>query len=89
MSNTHSKHRRPVIARLVRILSIPIILFWLAVAVALGIVTPSLDAVADQHSVSLLRTPLWIPRLVMPVGFLLLSYSTFKTIIADVVSPAA
>jgi RND superfamily putative drug exporter len=42
-----------VIARLIRVLSIPIILFWVLLAVALGMLTPSLDAVADKHSVSL------------------------------------
>jgi putative drug exporter of the RND superfamily len=53
MSNAHSLPRRPVIARLIRVLSIPIILFWLLLAVALGMLTPSLDAVAGKHSVSL------------------------------------
>ena len=56
MSNAHSKvaeRQRPVLARLIRILSIPIILFWVFVAVILAVVTPSLDAVADKHSVSL------------------------------------
>jgi RND superfamily putative drug exporter len=53
MSNTHSMPGRPTIPRLVRILSIPIILFWVLLAVALGMVSPPLDAVADQHSVSL------------------------------------
>jgi RND superfamily putative drug exporter len=45
--------RRPRFARLVRMLSVPIILFWLAVAVMLSAVSPSLDAVADEHAVSL------------------------------------
>ncbi|KAB7753885.1 membrane protein [Mycolicibacterium phlei DSM 43239 = CCUG 21000] len=45
--------KRPVIARLVRVLSVPIILFWVAIAVGLGILSPSLDDVADQRSVSL------------------------------------
>jgi putative drug exporter of the RND superfamily len=53
MSNAHSLPRRPVIARLIRVLSIPIILFWLLLALALGMLTPSLDAVAGKHSVSL------------------------------------
>src|SRR3984893_12941123 len=53
MSNAHSLPRRPVIARLIRVLSIPIILFWVLLAVALGMLTPSLDAVAGKHSVSL------------------------------------
>src|SRR5882757_3740386 len=53
MSNAHSKTSRPIIPRLIRILAIPIILFWVLVAVALGMVTPPLDTVADEHSVSL------------------------------------
>ena len=39
MSNAHSQPRRPVIARLIRILSIPVILFWLLLTVVLGVVT--------------------------------------------------
>jgi RND superfamily putative drug exporter len=53
MSNQHSLPRRPVLGRLIRILSLPIILFWLLVAVALGVITPPLSVVGDQHSVSL------------------------------------
>jgi RND superfamily putative drug exporter len=53
MSNTHSQRHRPVVPRLIRVLSIPIILVWLFVAVALSVITPSLDVVGDKHSVSL------------------------------------
>jgi RND superfamily putative drug exporter len=53
MSNAHSKPGRPIVPRLIRILALPIILFWVLLAVALGMVTPPLDAVADEHSVSL------------------------------------
>jgi putative drug exporter of the RND superfamily len=53
MSNAHFAARRPVIARLIRVLSIPIILLWLLAAVFLGLLSPSLDAVGDKHSVSL------------------------------------
>jgi len=59
MSNAHNAHgadpgpHRPVIGRLIRILSLPIIVFWVLLAVGLGALSPSLDAVADQHSVSL------------------------------------
>jgi RND superfamily putative drug exporter len=42
-----------MIPRLIRILSIPVILFWLFIAVMLSVITPSLDAVGDAHSVSL------------------------------------
>ncbi|MDT5291664.1 MAG: putative drug exporter of the superfamily [Mycobacterium sp.] len=53
MSSGHSTPRRPVVARLIRVLSIPIILLWVLIAVVLGLLSPSLDAVADKHSVSL------------------------------------
>jgi len=53
VSNAHSKPHRPVIGHLVRILSVPIIVFWVLVAVGLGVLSPSLDAVADKHAVSL------------------------------------
>ncbi|MCW2659199.1 MAG: mmpL8 8, partial [Mycobacterium sp.] len=53
MSNAHSAPRRPIVPRLIRVLSIPIIVFWVLVAVGLGLLAPSLDAVADKHSVSL------------------------------------
>jgi RND superfamily putative drug exporter len=53
MSTTHAKTRRPIFAHLVRIFSVPIIVFWLLVAVATAMLVPSLDAVADQHAVSL------------------------------------
>jgi len=53
MSNGHSAPRRPLIAHLIRVLAVPIILLWIAVPVVLTVVTPPLEAVADQHSVSL------------------------------------
>ncbi len=53
MSAGYSTARRSVVARLVRTLSIPIILVWIALAVGLGMLAPSLDAVADAHAVSL------------------------------------
>ncbi|WP_374023725.1 RND family transporter [Mycobacterium sp. HNNTM2301] len=56
MSDSHiapSNMHRPRFAHLVRIFAVPIILGWVFVAVALTVVTPSLDDVADKHSVSL------------------------------------
>jgi RND superfamily putative drug exporter len=53
MSTAHSTTRRPTIPRLIRVLSIPVILIWVLAAVILGMVSPSLDAVGDAHSVSL------------------------------------
>ncbi|OBH32093.1 hypothetical protein A5692_15865, partial [Mycobacterium sp. E342] len=51
MSATHSIPGRPVIARVIRALSLPIVLFWALLAVGLGLISPSLDDVAAQHSV--------------------------------------
>ena len=42
-----------VLARLVRVLSIPIIVFWLLAGVAFAVLAPSLEDVATQHSASL------------------------------------
>jgi RND superfamily putative drug exporter len=53
MSTTRSKPGRPLAARVVRTMALPIILFWVLLAVVLGALTPSLDTVADAHSVSL------------------------------------
>jgi putative drug exporter of the RND superfamily len=56
MSNAHSKPSRPgrpVMARLLRTLSIPIILLWLLLAAALSMISPPLEEVATQHAVSM------------------------------------
>jgi RND superfamily putative drug exporter len=53
MSNTHSLPRRQFIPRMIRSLSLPIVLLWLLAAVGLGVLSPSLDAVAAKHSVSM------------------------------------
>jgi RND superfamily putative drug exporter len=42
-----------MVARLVRVLSIPVILVWVLLAIGLGLLAPSIDVVADEHSVSL------------------------------------
>src|ERR1700686_1238086 len=56
MSNAHSKPARParpVMARFLRTLSIPIILLWLLLAAALAMISPPLEEVATQHAVSM------------------------------------
>ena len=48
------KHaERPFIARMLHTLAVPIILFWLAIAVILSLFVPSLEEVGQQRSVSL------------------------------------
>jgi len=58
MSTRHSlpsdaEARRPVVARIIRWLSVPIILGWLALAVVVNIVAPQLEEVGAQHSVTM------------------------------------
>jgi RND superfamily putative drug exporter len=50
-ADTHAE--RPLIARLLHTLAVPIILFWIAVAVALSLLVPSLEVVGEERSVSL------------------------------------
>ncbi|MEB3050258.1 RND family transporter [Mycolicibacter sp. MYC123] len=47
----HTSARRPFIGHLVRIFSVPIILFWVLLVVVLGAVVPSLGEVAATRSV--------------------------------------
>jgi RND superfamily putative drug exporter len=57
MSTRHSlpsdTQARPVIARTIRWLSVPIILGWLAVAVVVNVVAPQLEEVGAAHSVAM------------------------------------
>ncbi len=52
MSSTDAPER-PLIARTVRLLSVPILLFWLALAAATNSVVPQLEAVGEAHAVSM------------------------------------
>ncbi|BBX28038.1 MMPL/RND family transporter [Mycolicibacterium alvei] len=51
MSNAHTKSHPPFLGRMVRMFSIPILLFWVLVAVVLGAFFPSLGEVAATRSV--------------------------------------
>jgi putative drug exporter of the RND superfamily len=53
MSDAHSLPRRPLVPRIMRVLSLPVILFWVLVAAGLGVLSPSLDDVASKHAVSM------------------------------------
>lgn len=44
---------RPLIARMIHTLAVPIILFWIAVVIALGVFVPSLEIVGQERAVSL------------------------------------
>ena len=51
---TAEKHaERPFIARMLHTMSVPIILFWLAIAVILSVFVPSLEEVGQERSVTM------------------------------------
>lgn len=54
--NTRTHTERPLIARIIHALAVPIILGWLAVCVALSVFVPSLEIVGQERSVSLSPT---------------------------------
>ncbi|KDE96817.1 membrane protein [Mycolicibacterium aromaticivorans JS19b1 = JCM 16368] len=45
-----SKPKRPVLPHLLRILALPIVLFWIAIAVLVNVVAPQLEVVGEMHS---------------------------------------
>lgn len=61
MTDSHSDHP-PRLARAIRALAIPIILFWVTAAVVLNVVSPQLEKVTRQNSVSV--TPSDAPSVV-------------------------
>ncbi|CAM4434313.1 Membrane transport protein mmpL8 [Mycobacterium basiliense] len=52
MSSRHVGASRPIIARIIRKLSVPIILAWLAIVVFLNVAVPPLEVVGQEHSVA-------------------------------------
>ncbi|OBF63459.1 hypothetical protein A5787_15260 [Mycobacterium sp. 852002-50816_SCH5313054-b] len=50
-ANTHAE--RPFIARTIHTFAVPIILFWIGIAIALSLFVPSLEEVGQERSVSL------------------------------------
>lgn len=79
MSSTHAIQSRPAIARLVRLLSIPIILLWLLAAVGLSTVSPSLEGVATQHSVSIAPKDAPAFQAMMRIGQVFKEFSSDST----------
>ena len=47
---TTGKQKRPVVAHILRILAVPIVLFWIAVAVRVNVIAPQLEVVGELHS---------------------------------------
>jgi RND superfamily putative drug exporter len=79
MNDTRSKPHRPFMGRMVRIFSLPIILFWVAVAVVLGIVTPSLNEVAAARSVPLSPTDAPSYQAMLNIGRVFQQYDSDST----------
>src|SRR6202790_243438 len=52
MSHTHIG-AHPIIPRMIRLFSVPILLFWLALTVIVNVVVPQLEVVGQNHAVSL------------------------------------
>jgi putative drug exporter of the RND superfamily len=52
MSNTHTG-AHPAIPRMIRLFSVPILLFWLALTVIVNVVVPQLETVGQSHAVSM------------------------------------
>ena len=51
MTNTAIRHaKRPVIAHSLRILAVPIVLFWIAIAVLVNVIAPQLEVVGEAHA---------------------------------------
>jgi RND superfamily putative drug exporter len=53
MSNSPLAPKRTIVARTIRTLAVPIIIGWVLLAAVLAAVSPPLDKVADEHSVSM------------------------------------
>jgi RND superfamily putative drug exporter len=76
MSNVHTKPHRPFLGRMVRLFSLPIILFWVLLAVGLGVVTPSLDAVAASRSVPISPTSATSFKAMLHIGKVFQQYDS-------------
>ncbi|WP_051288508.1 RND family transporter [Mycobacterium sp. URHD0025] len=77
--STHSKPHRPFIGHMVRIFSLPIILFWVLVVVALGALVPSLDEVAASRSVPLSPTNAPSYQAMLNIGKVFQQYDSDST----------
>jgi len=79
MSNETAQPPRSGIARLIRVLAVPIILFWLLLAFGTTLFTPSLGEVAGKHSVPM--TPMQAPAFkdMMTIGHKFKEFDTDST----------
>ncbi len=49
-NSAHAHPRRPFVAHSLRILAVPVILFWIAFAVVVNVIAPQLEIVGEEHS---------------------------------------
>src|SRR6185312_11765336 len=42
--------KRPLVPRMIRIFALPIVLFWIVIAVGVNVLAPQLEVVGEQHS---------------------------------------
>ncbi|CRZ16742.1 MMPL/RND family transporter [Mycolicibacterium neworleansense] len=49
-NSAHAHPKRPFIAHSLRVLAIPVILFWIAFAVVVNLIAPQLEIVGEEHS---------------------------------------
>jgi RND superfamily putative drug exporter len=49
-AHSHTEQKRPFVAHSLRILAIPVILFWVAFAVIVNVIAPQLEIVGEEHS---------------------------------------
>lgn len=76
MNTAQVKPGRPFFARMVRVLWLPIILFWVAIAVLFGTLVPSLDGVAATRSVPLSPTDAPAYRAMLNIGKVFQQYDS-------------
>ena len=49
-AETEQKPKRPVVPHLIRLFSVPIVIFWVFIAVVVNVVAPQLETVGELHS---------------------------------------
>src|ERR1700739_2592631 len=54
--NKNARGHRPYFAHTLRILAVPIILFWIAFAVVVNVIAPQLEGVGEEHSAPMAPT---------------------------------
>ncbi|MEO6794137.1 MAG: MMPL family transporter, partial [Mycobacterium sp.] len=79
MTNPHTEAHRPFLGRMVRIFSVPIIAFWVLVAVVLGTLVPSLGKVAATRSVPISPTSAPSYKAMLNIGKVFQQYDSDST----------